>query len=100
MEPVSYKIDTSRGPADKAIEPILELSWGAQIRRREVAKDSLAFHARTETIVHTTRWQKKFAAFLERLSAVAMERARAIESTSKTLQSVDQTDSPSLFRVQ
>ncbi len=100
MEPVSYTIDTSRGSADKAIEPILELSWGAQIRRREVAKDSLAFHARTETIVHTTRWQKKFAAFLERLSAVAMERARAIESTSKTLQSVDQTDSPSLFRVQ
>jgi hypothetical protein len=100
MEPVSCKIDTSRGPADKAIEPILELSSGAQIKRREVAKDSLAFHARTETIAHTTRWQKKFAAFLERLSAVAVERARGIESTSKTLQSVDQTDSPSLFRVQ
>jgi hypothetical protein len=75
MEPVSGKIDTSRGPADKAVEPILELSADAQIRRHEVAKDSLAFHARTETIVHTTRWQVKFAAFLERLSAVAMEGA-------------------------
>jgi hypothetical protein len=75
MEPVSGKIDTSRGPADKDIEPILELSADAQIRRHEVAKDSLAFHARTETIVHTTRWQVKFAAFLERLSAVAVERA-------------------------
>jgi hypothetical protein len=41
MEPVSGKID---------IEPILELSADA-------------------TIVHTTRWQVKFAAFLERLSA-------------------------------
>ena len=100
MEPVSGKIDKSRGPVDKDIEPTLRLSADAQIRRREVAKDSLAFHARTETILHTTRWQKKFAAFLERLSAVAMERARGIESTSKTLQSVDQTDSPSLFRVQ
>jgi hypothetical protein len=70
MEPVSSKIDTSRVPGDKATEPILELSAYAQIRRRGVAKDSLAFHARTETIVHTTRWQLKFAAFLERLSAV------------------------------
>jgi hypothetical protein len=69
MEPVNGKIDTSRGPADK--EPILELSAEAQIRRHEVAKGSLAFHARTETIVHTTRWQVKFAAFLERLSAVS-----------------------------
>jgi len=55
MEPISGKTD---------IEPILELSVDAQIRRH-----SLAFHARTETIVHTTRWQVKFAAFLERLSA-------------------------------
>jgi hypothetical protein len=82
MEPVSGKIDTSRGPADKAIEPILELSADAQIRRHEVAKDSLAFHARTETIVHTTRWQVKFAAFLERLSPVAMERAMVNASLS------------------
>src|SRR5438105_7364609 len=79
MEPVSGKTDTSRGPADKAIEPMLELSAAAQIRRREVAKDSLAFHARTETIVHTTRWQEKFTAFLERLGAVTMERAMGIE---------------------
>jgi hypothetical protein len=69
MEPVSSKIDTSRGPGDKATEPILELSAYVQTRRHEVAKDSLAFHARTETIVHTTRWQVKFAAFLERLTA-------------------------------
>ena len=55
MEPVSGKID---------IEPILEFSADAQITRH-----SLAFHARTETVVHTTRWQVKFAAFLERLSA-------------------------------
>jgi hypothetical protein len=55
MEPVSAKID---------IEPILELSAEAQIRRH-----ALAFHARTETVVHTTLWQVKFAAFLERLSA-------------------------------
>ena len=54
MEPVNGKID---------IEPVLELSVGGQIRRHS------AFHARTETIVHTTRWQVKFAAFLERLSA-------------------------------
>jgi hypothetical protein len=71
MKPVSGKIDTSRGPADKAIEPILELSEDAQIRRH-----TLAFHARTETIVHTARWQVKFAAFLERLSVVANKPAR------------------------
>jgi hypothetical protein len=78
MKPVSGKTDTSKGPADKAIEPMLKLS-DARIRKREVAKDSLAFHTGTETIVHTTRWQEKFTAFLERLGAVTMERAMGIE---------------------
>jgi hypothetical protein len=35
---------------DKTIERILELSAEAQIRRREIAKDSLAYYALTETI--------------------------------------------------
>jgi len=38
-------------PVDKAIERILELSADAQIRRREIAEDSLAYHMLTETIV-------------------------------------------------
>ena len=76
MEPVSGKINTSRGPADKAIETNLGIVGGLTNKKaRSCLKDSLAFHARTETIVQTTRWQVKFAAFLERLSAVAMERA-------------------------
>jgi len=37
-------------PVDKAIERILELSADAQIRRREIAKDSLAHYTVTETI--------------------------------------------------
>jgi hypothetical protein len=41
----------SSGPVDKTIERILELSANAQIRRREIAKDSLAYYALTESIV-------------------------------------------------
>jgi len=41
---------SSSGPVDKAVERILELSADAQIRRREIAKDSLAHYALTETI--------------------------------------------------
>ncbi len=41
---------SSSGPVDKAIERILELSADAQIRRREIAKDSLAHYTVTETI--------------------------------------------------
>ncbi len=37
-------------PVDKAIERILELSADAQIRRREIAEDSLAYYILTETI--------------------------------------------------
>jgi hypothetical protein len=40
----------SSGPVDKTIERILELSATAQIRRSEIAKDSLAYHVLTETI--------------------------------------------------
>ncbi len=38
------------GPADKAIERILELSADAQIGRREIAKGSLAYYTSTEKI--------------------------------------------------
>jgi hypothetical protein len=38
------------GPVGKAIERILELSADAQIRRREIAKDSLAYNTLAETI--------------------------------------------------
>jgi hypothetical protein len=37
-------------PVDKAIERILELSADAQIRRREIARESLAYYTLTETI--------------------------------------------------
>ena len=37
-------------PVDKTIERILELSATAQIRRREIAEDSLAYYILTETI--------------------------------------------------
>jgi hypothetical protein len=37
-------------PTEKAIERILELSADAQIGRREIAKDSLAYYAATERI--------------------------------------------------
>ena len=37
-------------PMDKTIERILELSADAQIGRREIAKDSLAYYAATEKI--------------------------------------------------
>jgi hypothetical protein len=40
----------SFGPVDKAIERILELSADAQIRRREIAKDSLAYDTLAEAI--------------------------------------------------
>jgi hypothetical protein len=43
--------ELSSGPLDKTIERILELSANAQIRRRENARDSLAFCTLTETIV-------------------------------------------------
>jgi hypothetical protein len=41
---------SSFGPADKAIERILELSADAQIRRREIARNSLAYYTVTERI--------------------------------------------------
>jgi len=40
----------SFGPVDKAIERILELSADAQIRRREIGKNSLAYYMVTERI--------------------------------------------------
>jgi len=57
--------------AEEEIERISELSADAQTRRREVAKGSLAFNARTETIVHTTPWREKFTTFLKQWSAAA-----------------------------
>jgi hypothetical protein len=52
MEPVSGKINTSRGPADKAIEPILELSADAQLRRKNcpVCLQPMAKKHPTETV--------------------------------------------------
>jgi hypothetical protein len=40
----------SFGPVNKAIERILELSADAQIRRREIAKDSPVYNTLAETI--------------------------------------------------
>jgi hypothetical protein len=38
------------GPVDKAIERILELSADAQIRRREIVRNSVAYYTLIETI--------------------------------------------------
>jgi hypothetical protein len=40
----------SSGPVDRAIEQILELSADAQIRRREIVRNSVAYYALIETI--------------------------------------------------
>ncbi len=40
----------SSGPVDKAIERILELSADAQIRRREIVSNSVAYYTLIETI--------------------------------------------------
>jgi hypothetical protein len=57
--------------ADESIETVLESSAEAEIRPLQIRKDSLAPQTRRETIIHTTRWQQRFAAFLLRLTAVA-----------------------------
>jgi hypothetical protein len=53
--------------AEQSIERILELSADAQVRSREVAKDSLGFNTRTETVVDAALWLENFTSFLEQL---------------------------------
>ena len=56
--------------ADEAIEAVLEPLPEAQAESHQSLKDSLALQTRRETIMHTARWQQKFAAFLLHLTAV------------------------------
>ena len=65
-------------PMDKTIERILELSADAQIRRREIAKDSLAYYTLTET---TVAYGKALALLtgLQRSAQLAMSFHRRLE---------------------
>jgi hypothetical protein len=57
--------------ADEAIERILELSADAQIGRREIAKDSLAYYTATERIAAYGKALALLAA-LQRSAQLAM----------------------------